>query len=268
MIEEREDPDTFEFESPEFEWAKKLKSKIEVSSKQIEHSLREITALKKVIEERIGTRVDILQSKMEEQREDLKRGLEKQKEDLKRGLEKQKEDLRDNIRRLHSEMDKLRRELQAASVTTPSDLKAGDSGMLRLIPPQYDGNYPHLLQFKAAANANGWLHGEKATALTLALRHTHTQTRGVIVQSMSPWSLPVALEKKKHELTRFCVDYRQLNNVTKKESYPLPKIDDTLDTLAGSRVFSTLDLKSGYWQIEMDPGDKGKTAFTVGSGLW
>ncbi|VEN61760.1 unnamed protein product, partial [Callosobruchus maculatus] len=94
------------------------------------------------------------------------------------------------------------------------------------------------------------------------------EEEGVIEQSASPWSSPVVLVKKKDGSTRLCVDYRQLNNVTKKDSYPLPRIDDTLDTLAGSKVFSTLDLKSGYWQVEMDPGDKENTAFTVGSGLW
>ncbi|KAG5891946.1 hypothetical protein JTB14_002222 [Gonioctena quinquepunctata] len=63
-------------------------------------------------------------------------------------------------------------------------------------------------------------------------------------------------------------NYRQLNNVTKKDSYPLPRIDDTLDTLAGSTIFSTLDLKSGYWQVELAQEDREKTAFTIGSGLW
>ncbi|VEN42942.1 unnamed protein product [Callosobruchus maculatus] len=94
------------------------------------------------------------------------------------------------------------------------------------------------------------------------------EEEGVIEQSASPWPSPVVLVKKKDGSTRFCVDYRQLNNVTLKDSYPLPRIDDTLDTLAGSKVFFTLDLKSGYWQVEMDPRDKEKTAFTVGSGLW
>ncbi|GBM03366.1 Transposon Ty3-I Gag-Pol polyprotein [Araneus ventricosus] len=67
--------------------------------------------------------------------------------------------------------------------------------------------------------------------------------------------------------TRFCVDYRKLNEITKKDSYPPPQIDDTLDVLNGSQWFTTLDLKSGYWQVEIRPEDREKTAFTTGQGL-
>ncbi|GBN64739.1 Transposon Ty3-I Gag-Pol polyprotein [Araneus ventricosus] len=67
--------------------------------------------------------------------------------------------------------------------------------------------------------------------------------------------------------TRFCVDYRKLNEITKKDSYPLKRIDDTLDALNGSQWFTTLDLKSGYWQVEVRPEDREKTAFTTGQGL-
>ncbi len=94
------------------------------------------------------------------------------------------------------------------------------------------------------------------------------QKQGVIEPSSGPWSSPVVLVKKKDGSSRFCVDYRKLNDVTRKDSYPLPRIDDTLEALAGSTLFSTLDLKSGYWQVQVEEQDREKTAFSLGSGLW
>ena len=67
---------------------------------------------------------------------------------------------------------------------------------------------------------------------------------------------------------RFCVDYRRLNNVTRKDVYPLPRIDDILDTLGGAKYFTSLDLASGYWQVSLDPQSSHKTAFTTHQGLF
>lgn len=87
--------------------------------------------------------------------------------------------------------------------------------------------------------------------------------RNIIQESTSPWSSGIVLAKKKGGTMRFCVDYRRLNAVTVKDAYPLPRIDEALDYLSGSLWFSTLDLCSGYWHVEMDSQDKPKTAFST-----
>ncbi|UYV64486.1 hypothetical protein LAZ67_3000928, partial [Cordylochernes scorpioides] len=91
---------------------------------------------------------------------------------------------------------------------------------------------------------------------------------GIIRPSSSPWSFPVILVKKRDSKYRFCVDYRKLNDVTVKDVYPIPRIDEVLDTLQGSKYFSAIDLKSGYWQVEVEEKDKEKTAFTTAHGLY
>ena len=90
----------------------------------------------------------------------------------------------------------------------------------------------------------------------------------VIQHSTSPWAAPVILVEKKSGELRFCIDYRKLNSLTKKDSFPLPRIDSTLDRLYGKKFFTTLDLASGYWQIELDDPSKEKTAFIVENNLY
>ena len=92
--------------------------------------------------------------------------------------------------------------------------------------------------------------------------------KDIIQPSTSPWASPIVLVRKKDGSHQFCVYYRKLNSVTKKDAYPIPRIDDTLDTLVGSCWFSTLDLVSGYWQVEMSPTDREKTDFCVPDGLF
>lgn len=84
----------------------------------------------------------------------------------------------------------------------------------------------------------------------------------------SPWAAPVVLVKKSDGTRRFSVDYRKLNAITRKDSYPLPRISEALDALAGARCFTTLDLRLGYWQIEMDGDSKDNTAFITQNGVY
>ena len=86
--------------------------------------------------------------------------------------------------------------------------------------------------------------------------------------SFSPWASNVVLVKKSDGTLRFCIDYRQLNNLTVKDSYPLPRIDTCFDALGGAKYFSTLDLRQGYWQVENDPETADKTTFITRKGAF
>lgn len=91
---------------------------------------------------------------------------------------------------------------------------------------------------------------------------------GVIRESESPFSSPIVVVRKKNGQVRLCIDYRRLNLQTIKDAYSLPKLEDTFSALSGSQWFSVLDLKSGYYQIEVEEADKPKTAFVCPLGFW
>jgi len=85
--------------------------------------------------------------------------------------------------------------------------------------------------------------------------------KGFIRPSTSPWGVPVLFVKKKVGSLRMCIDYRQLNKATVKNKYPLPRIDELFNQLQGAKVFSKIDLRSGYYQLRIKPDDVPKMAF-------
>lgn len=91
---------------------------------------------------------------------------------------------------------------------------------------------------------------------------------GIIEESHSPYASPVVLVRKKSGELRMVVDYRRLNNLTKEDAYPLLRIEETFTLLSGSKWFTVLDLKSGYYQLNVEHADRPKTAFTTPFGTW
>ena len=89
----------------------------------------------------------------------------------------------------------------------------------------------------------------------------------IIEKAIGPWSSPIVLVKKKNGSYHFCMDYRKLSDVTKKDVHPLPRIDNTLDALLGAKLFLMLNLTSGYWQVKVEEDYCEKTAFVTPNGL-
>ena len=135
--------------------------------------------------------------------------------------------------------------------------------------PSFTGNVEHIIDT-----------GDAAPIKQRSYRTSHAEQiiqskeikemldNGIIRPSDSEWSSPVVMVTKRDGSVRFCIDYRRVNEVTKKDSYPLPRISETLDVLHGAKYFSTIDFASGYWQIKVRDGDVGKTAFVSRDGLF
>jgi len=91
---------------------------------------------------------------------------------------------------------------------------------------------------------------------------------GIVEPATGEWASPIVLVPKKDGQLRFCVDYRKLNEITVSDAYPLPRMDDCIDSLGNATIFTTLDCNSGYWQIPVAECDKDKTAFTSHMGTF
>ncbi|KAE8990705.1 hypothetical protein PR001_g21420 [Phytophthora rubi] len=148
-------------------------------------------------------------------------------------------------------------------------------------------NYPALLEPRSGCppmTTLGVTHeihtGLEAPVKVRPRRHSHSEqpvvdeqvekmlNDGVIEEGNEAWGFPVVLVKKKDGTVRFCIDYRLLNAITKRDVYPLPRIDDTLDHLHGASRFTSLDLHAGCWQVPVAEKDRDKTGFVTRRGLF
>ena len=129
------------------------------------------------------------------------------------------------------------------------------------LPPQREVEFSISLMPGAAPISISSYRMAPAEMLELKKQIQDLLSKGFIRPSVSPWGAPVLFVKKNDGSLRLCVDYRKLNQVTIKNKYPLPRIDDLFDQLKGAKVFSRIDLKSGYHQIRVKEEDVAKTAF-------
>jgi transposase InsO family protein len=155
-----------------------------------------------------------------------------------RQLEREKAKMLDWIKKHH---DNLLRKIGKPAKLQPFVIDTGDAEPIKISPRPYS---PMDLE-------------KIKTFVDEAIKN------GIIQESESPWSAPIVLAAKPNGGTRVCVDYRALNKITKKDAYPLPRIDESFSQFHGARFFTTFDLLSGYWQIAMDDASREKTAFST-----
>jgi hypothetical protein len=139
---------------------------------------------------------------------------------------------------------------------------------LSSMPPNWDIEFTIELQ-PGTAPISKWPYKMTPKKLAeLKVQLNELLDKGYICPSSSPWRYPALFVKKKYQYLRLCVAYWPLNAVTVKNKYPLPRIDILFDQLAGAKVFSKVDLRSGYHQINICPKDVAKTAFSTQYGLY
>ena len=136
-----------------------------------------------------------------------------------------------------------------------------DLGTTHMVQHRIDTGDALLIRIQPR-RTSPWKHDEIERQVTNLLQ------QGKVKESSSPWSFSVVLATKKDDSQRLCVDYPQLNAVTVKDGFPLPRVNYSLAALSGSRWFSTLDLASSYWQVALDAGTQEKAAFVTSRGLY
>jgi hypothetical protein len=129
------------------------------------------------------------------------------------------------------------------------------------LPPKRDIDFSINLMPGAAPVSKATYRMSTPELKELQLQIEELLKKGYIHPSVSPWRAPVLFVKKKDGTLRLCIDFRQLNKVTVKNKYPLPRIDDLFDQLKDAKVFSKIDLRSGYHQVRIKDEDISKTAF-------
>ena len=174
-------------------------------------------------------------------------------------------------------MDIDQRIILSQSVLTPTQTQSLkqclEANIDRFATTDFDLGHTELLQHEIDTGGSPPIH-QKPYPVPFSQRsiieeHVNKMLKqGVIQPSNSPWSSPVVLVKKKDNTIRFCIDYRKLNAITVKDTYPLPRIDEILLTLGQSQYYTSLDLMSGYWQVGVKKEDRPKTAFITFGGLW